>query len=838
DARLIPDPYIRFGTDELKYVGEQDYTYSLEEKVDIPKGSTVTLVVEGVIVFSKIYVNGVQVGETDNQFITYKFDVTNQIKDRSFNIKIVFESIVKAGEKLHKELLYPLPYILTKGAPVGRNLMRIKASQYGWDWGPSFPDMGIWKNIHLSILPPDEITLTEILPQITPHDEEKLWYVDVHSQAVSNHNQPIQTQLELSITSSPTSKPISIITVPITLIPGTNEFDNVIQVHFDHVQRWYPIGYGQPTLYQLHIRIQNTSSITRTIAFRKVQIVQDALPTKNPKRPSKTFYFKINDIPIYAKGANFIPTESFEKKNTDQRLKQVLENVILANHNMIRVWGGGIYQSDFFYDYCDANGIMVWQEFMFACAIYPSDSKFLSSVKQEVISQTKRLMHHASIVIWGGNNENEVSMSGHGWYSQFLTPDTKSRYYVDYKKLYFDTIRSTLLSIDSTRTYWHSSPSNGAIIDEKDYFVAVWDDPSRWEMGDLHYYDDYKHDCTDVRRFPRGRFISEYGVQSFPSRFTFLKSSELLPEDFSYDSKLLSSRQHAPGVTQGIVEQLQLHFQCNETFLVKNFDHFVYLSQIQQSMCIKAQSEFYRSLKKSESRTMGSLYWQLNDIWAAPSWASVDYMNRWKPLHYESKRFYGALHVMSYYDLVRNYVVHVNSDLLVDLQELNIEIVAWKYDNKSVVPFHVVKRVFDMPALDDVVLFDSNDISNDFLNGAQLNECALRLVVSNKNGEVLCENFFFPSALKNVELLVPDLKLSAVKKSDQFLIQLVSNVVTPFVFVDFDGEIDGLFDDNSFLMVPGVVKHLTFTCRDVSCAKLSEQELIKHLKVNHIRLTY
>jgi len=832
EAGKIPDPYVRFGTDELTFVGGEDYTYSVVGAATFPPGSKVTLVAEGLIVFSKVFVNGKQVGQTDNQFVTYEFDVTNQISG-AFEIKIVFDSIIKAGEELTRNVPYPLPYILTPGAPNGRNLMRIKASQYGWDWGPSFPDMGIWKQIYLRVDPPSTLFINELLPQITPHDSENLWYVDIKSSILSNGVQK-DDQLQITLTTTTDTTPIVQVTVPITIKPNQNEYQHTLQVPYDKVKKWYPVGYGSADLYNIHLSVQSAKPLTKRIAFRKVEIIQDSLPKKHENQISRSFYFKVNDIPIYAKGANFIPTESFEKKNTDERIRQVLRNALLANHNMVRVWGGGIYQSDSFYDYCDENGLLVWQEFMFACAIYPSDPNFLQTVEREVISQVKRLMHHPSIVIWGGNNENEVSMSGNSWYSKVLTVDTKARYYIDYNKLYIDTIRKALLNIDSTRLYWHSSPSNGALVDQKDYFVGIWDSPGMWEAGDLHYYDSYDFDCTDVSRFPRGRFISEYGFQSFPDRTTFA-TSKLNPEEYQYDSKLLWSRQHANGVTTGMINQLKLQFKVDDTRTLRDFDHFVYLTQVQQGMCIKAQSEYYRTMKNQDSMTMGSLYWQLNDIWPAPSWASVDYKNKWKALHFESKRFYEKVHVSSYINLEKKYVVYVTSDEVQPVSNAKISVSAWKYDSKAV--HHVVEKNFDLKPLDNVLLFNSSQIESDFLKGSPLNECLLQLVVS-INGKVVSENVFLPSKLKDVNLMMPNTKMVASKVEGGFLVKVESDVVAPFVFVDFDEKVEGLFDDNSFLLVPGVTKQMSFECHNDACKDMSAEEFTSHLIVRHIRATY
>lgn len=305
---------------------------------------------------------------------------------------------------------------------------------------------------------------------------------------------------------------------------------------------WWPRGYGNPNLFPMTISFsssRNTSQVEENeiyVGLRSIDII------KEPLSIGETFFIQVNNVPIFAKGANWIPADAFESRVTDSVIEEILQSAYDANMNTIRNWGGGIYQHDKFYEICDQKGLLVWEEFMFACAMYPRDKNFLNTVKEEVKHQVLRLMKHPSIIIWSGNNENELALgsgSSTGWYME--TRINPYRYVVDYNYLNTDTLYNTIHEYDKTRPWLPSSPSNGIL--ETNPYVERWGNPASPYWGDVHYYN-YKDLCTDISIYPTPRFASEYGFQSYPS---FRKMAEIsLPEDWKPFSAFMNHRQHHP----------------------------------------------------------------------------------------------------------------------------------------------------------------------------------------------------------------------------------------------------------------------------------------------------
>lgn len=378
--------------------------------------------------------------------------------------------------------------------------------------------------------------------------------------------------------------------------------ENEIEFEFNELRNidlWYPHGYGKQSLYELTIELQGSNQkSSKKIAFRKVDLIQTRISKKE-----KEFYFRINNKIIFLRGANFIPMDSFERQDKNV-IDNLIQSAIDANMNTLRIWGGGLYQSDYFYEKCDEKGIVIWQEFMFACSLYPRDDEFLQNVREEISYNIRRLIHHPSIIIWSGNNENEQSLFSNTWYPRDINHENKPIYLIDYSKLFLETIKQVVEKEDPSRTYVPSSPSNGLI--SLDPYVGEWGNPNSELMGDVHIFE-YNNDCTDVTKYLKPRMATEYGWQSFPSYKSLEKVS--LPSDLYYESPLMKHRQHHANGTNQLERQINRHFR-NFTDL----KDFIYLSQCVQSLCIKSQTEHYRRESGTKAKTRGSLYWQFNDV--------------------------------------------------------------------------------------------------------------------------------------------------------------------------------------------------------------------------------
>ncbi|CAB3979853.1 beta-mannosidase isoform X2 [Paramuricea clavata] len=459
------------------------------------------------------------------------------------------------------------------------------------------------------------------------------------------------------------------------------------------VRTWWPRGYGSQPLYDLTVTYKDTqtfeiSTKTIRIGFREVKLVQEQITG------GLSFYYKVNDVAIFMKGANWIPADAFEDRVTDDVIRNILQSSADANMNIVRNWGGGIYQHDSFYSIADELGLLIWQEFMFACDYYPADEQFLDSVRKEVTHQIQRLQYHPSVLIWSGNNEIESSVS-QNWYGV----KNLTLYKENYVKLFIDTIRSTVLGLDSSRPFVSSSPSDG-VQTEKEGWISS--NPNSDFYGDVHYYN-YTMDCLDIRGYPQPRFASEYGLQSLP-RFQTL-SSVTVKDDWSYFSPIMMHRQHHGSGNEQMLNQTKMHFKIpNSADPLKHFKDMLYLTQASQAICIKAESEHYRRLRsvmnEGRGHTMGAIYWQLNSIWPAPTWSSLEYGGRWKMLHYYAKDFFSPI-IISPFEFNNTLYIFAVSDLL---QILNI----------SLIPFNEFLITLKSTALAPFVWLESGDIPGRF----------------------------------------------------------------------------------------------------------------------------
>jgi beta-mannosidase len=535
---------------------------------------------------------------------------------------------------------------------------------------------------------------------------------------------------------------------------------------------WWPSGYGDPFLFDLKIS-SNSDFATRKIGFRSIKLVEEDYSDDI----GKSFYFKINGLPIFIKGSNLIPFDPFSTRIHGNDYRKMLENAVLANMNMIRVWGGGMYQFDEFYDIADELGIMIRQEFVFACGMYPRNDEFLENVKIEVRENVKRLGYHASIAIFGGNNENEEAF---WWYPESAA--NIQLYMVDYAALYLYSVYPTLFSILYDREWVQSSPSGGKI--SSDPLVYRFGALNDIHFGDKHFYD-YENDCTDVSHFPRARFISEYGQQSWPS-FDLLKSvSDVM--DWGWDSNFSYYRQRHPDGQFQLNRQMRRHFTLTNATLsrsAKGFDDWIYLTQITQVRCYTSSISYWRRIKhESPGKTMGVLYWQLNDIWQGPSWSSVQYDGKWKPLHYHIKNVFAGVLVSAQVYPTNNFSVYVTSDVYSEFESsLHINLWTWSGEKvKSVSKDYISVSSFSSEA----AFIDS--LSN-FLHPFTESDVFAELVLTSRDGNVLLsrnEYFFGSFSLAKIE--DPRITVRLIHdQSDPKIIrfELESMSIAPFVFLE------------------------------------------------------
>lgn len=640
---VISDPYYRFNDLAYRWISLDNWTYTtsfslpacVEEVQDVQGKGKVVLVFEGVDTISTISLNGVTIGTTDNMFRRYDFDVTGLLKDQENILQVfIMSAVAYASQRSRAHTKYRVPPDCPPPVQKGEchvNFIRKAQSSFSWDWGPSFPTLGIWKGVRLEVFNTFRVLSFTTSPKYDSADSS--WSVEV----------------ELFFDVVVASKGLVHISIPLllseaefqlSLTPGQRKTFFILQVNqFQNVSLWWPFGHGDQHLYNLEINVKlddgETFKAQRMVAFRTVKLVQELIPSS----PGLSFYFRINGKPIFLKGSNWIPVHAFQDQVTTDMITVLLRSAQKANMNALRVWGGGVYEQDFFYNLCDMYGIMIWQDFMFACALYPTERDFIQTVREEITQQVRRLKSHPSVVIWSGNNENEAAIAT-DWFN--ISVADRPLYVKDYVNLYVDNIRDIVLQEDSSRPFLVSSPTNG-VESEREGWVAQ--NPYDPNFGDTHYYN-YFTDCWDWTAFPRTRFASEYGFQSWPSLSTLSKVS--VSSDWDFSSNFSAHRQHHEDGNQQMLRQAELHYILpNSTDSVQRYRDTIYITQVMQAQCVKIQTEFYRrsrsDISEGKGHTMGTLYWQLNDIWQGPSWSSVEFGGKWKMLHYWAADFYAPV---------------------------------------------------------------------------------------------------------------------------------------------------------------------------------------------------
>nr|XP_057933509.1 beta-mannosidase isoform X2 [Doryrhamphus excisus] len=591
------------------------------------------------------------------------------------------------------------------------------------------------------------------------------------------------------------------------------------------VRLWWPNGLGEQPSYRLLVTVSSQDGLflldrESKVYFRTVELIQEPIPGS----PGLSFYFRINGKSVFLKGSNWIPAHAFQDQITPDVLRNLLKSAVDANMNTLRVWGGGVYEQDVFYSLCDEMGLMVWQDFMFACATYPTEEDFIGTVREEVIQQVWRLKSHPSIIVWGANNENEAALATN-WFD--IPPWQRQTYLKDYVTLYVDNIMAAVKEEDPSRPFLISSPTNGAQSEREGYVAA---DPYDPHYGDTHFYS-YRHDCLDWRAFPRTRFASEYGFQSWPSFSTLQPVS--VPEDWSYNSTFSSHRQHHLDGNQQMLEQAAIHFNLpNSSQPLRRFKDTLYLTQVMQAQCVKTQTDFYRRSRSEivdgKGHTMGALYWQLNDIWQAPSWSSIEFGGKWKMLHYFAQDFFADILPVSFEDSDTLFIYAV-SDLS---REIQVRAVVYVYKWSDPDPVCTLKsKLLLIPGGSAMTVFQQ-PISTLLAGcaGCTRLDCLLTFQLEDSRGQQQGpSNHHFLCSLKDARgLRRPNIVAKVQVDKEGLVVQLRSAAVAPFVWLDARN-IPGRFSSNGFLMLSRNRTVVFHTWRPTSVAELSRSLTVTSL---------
>jgi beta-mannosidase len=764
--KKIPDPFYRDNEAKLQWIEKESWEYRLnfDATPALLARSNLDLVFDGLDAAAEVYVNGAQVLTTDNMFRVWRVPVKDRLHAGKNLLRVVFPSPLKAAE----EAAARDPFRLTSKT-ADKTYIRKAAYEYGWDWGPRFLTSGIWRPVRLEAW--DKVRIADFhLRQRDVSKEVAHLDAEVEIEAASSGEARVNVQY------SDDGKPVTL-SRTVSVHAGRNAIDLPIEIR--HPQLWFPAGYGEQPLYDFTAQVGTGAGVNEVrktkIGLRSVELRREL------DRWGRSFEFVVNGIPVFAKGANVIPFDSFPSRVTTASYRHILTAARDANMNMIRQWGGGYYESDEFYSICDELGIMVWQDFMFGNDWQPGTYAFKQNIEAEAEDQVRRLRNHPSIVLWCGNNETELAFN---WTPRWALP-AEIRLYMwqDYLTEFSGILPRVVARLDAETPYWPSSPS-------ADYEYLT----DRFQSGDQHDWNVWQNRLpfTEFEKH-HWRFVSEFGFQSLPEGRTVESFTQ--PEDRTGMSTpvMLAHQKYNEG--NAIIHDFILRDYAEP----KDFASFLYVSQIVQAEGIKIAAEHFR---RSRPETMGALFWQLNDCWPVVSWSSIDYYGRWKALQYYARRFYAPILVSPH----------------VEAGSLKTFIVS---DKTQATPATLRVRLMDF---DGKVLLDesqgvevaplSGQVYLDWplkkLTDAGAAETSQIFVVAELTvgGEKISRNLVYLAPVKEVHLKPAALKIETMGADGNYKIRIASPVLARSVFLSF-GNLDVNLSDNYFDLLPGETVEIT-----------------------------
>lgn len=595
ENKMIPDPW--YGTNEKKiqWVENKNWVYQstfslTENQINF---SEINLVFEGLDTYATIFVNGKKIGEANNMFLAWQWKVKKRLKVGQNTLKVVFYSPIEKLRTQVENAKFTLPASSESVDFRVSPYVRKAPYHFGWDWGPRYVTCGVWRPVYLEFV-----------------EFAKIKDVQVYQQRMAEKSAEIAVKMQFHIAKKGNYEIVIGGKVKSLFLPiGDTEL--TVSLRINNPKWWWPNGWGKPNMYAIETSIRKNNAMVDEesvgIGLRTIELVQEE------DQLGESFYFKVNGKKIFAKGANYIPQSNFLPSVSQSQYDALIHDVKAANMNMLRVWGGGIYENDYFYELCDKNGILIWQDFMFANTMYPVDSAFLNNVKREAIYNVLRLRNHPSLAYWNGNNEIKVAWKGWGWQKKYAySKQDSTEIFNGYVKLFDTILRSVVKKYDSKRQYNSTSPQDS-------YYKLRYT-----KKGDVHYWGVWhgSHEFIDFRNYI-GRFVSEYGFQSFPNMETIKTFS--VAKDWSIESEVMKWHQKSPVGNEMIAKQAKQYFSK-----AKNFKTFVVNSQKVQALAMQTAINAHRLAK---DYCGGTLYWQLNDCWPGPSWSGRDVYGNWKILH-------------------------------------------------------------------------------------------------------------------------------------------------------------------------------------------------------------
>ena len=787
---LIGDPFWRDNEYETRELFRKDYEFQRDLIItkELYQKDKIELICYGLDTLAEIYLNDILLAKTNNMHRTWRIDCKKLLNLGVNQIKIVFRAPITFIESYIPKKDKQINYIAS-GTMEGNQYLRKAHCMFGWDWGAQIPDAGIWRDIELIAYCDTRIKEVE-LDQL--HQKEGVELKIYTSLEILKQD---KYELEYTFISPEGGTVIAYQTV-----------DSAVNEHtiaVEHPQLWWPNGYGEQPLYHLTVAIKHEGRECDrkefTLGLRTLTISQEK------DEWGSEFAFQINGVKIFAKGADYIPEDTIYSNITKERIEYLIDSCVRANYNCLRVWGGGYYPSDTFFNLCDQYGIIVWQDLMYACNVYELTKEFEENIIEETKDNVKRIRHHASLGLWCGNNE--IESAWHHW-PDFMNHSPKLR--ADYIKQFEYVLPRTVAEVDDKTFYWPSSPSSGGCFDSPD-------DENR---GDTHYWAVWhgQKPFEDYRNY-HFRFCSEFGFQSFPSIKTvnsFTKES-----DRNIFSKVMESHQKN-GAANG-----KMLYYLSENFLYpKSFGDLLYVTQVLQGIAIKFGVEHWR---RHRGRCMGALYWQMNDSWPVASWASIDYYGRWKALHYMAKNFFAP--VAPTLSRTGNVIeVHIQNERLSD-KKCQVQL------SLKTIDFVVLDKVsyeLTVAAL-SVAKVAEKDYS-ELLKGYE-DKVFVEAVFSDEEGYNGTEVEIF-TPFKHLLLEKPEITYQVEEQELKYKISLNAKALACFVELDFDHS-DAIFSDNYFYISGDEGKVVELMKSDIKGEPIRDaKELVDKLRVRSLRDTY
>lgn len=786
----IEDPY--FGVNEYaaRELFRQDYRINRSFEVDesLLIEEYIDLICYGLDTLAEVYVNQKLVLCANNMHRTWKIACKEFLHSGKNEISILFKAPITYIENYEAQEGKEIEFI-TSGAMKGNQYLRKAHSMFGWDWGAQLPDAGIWREIEL--VGYSNARIEDVLIRQIHEKTQVQLEIKTSLEVIQAHSYRLQYVLK-----TPSGE---IEYMEETIHESVGE-TTCTYFTISNPELWWPNGYGKQPLYQLEVFLYKEEEILDkkefTIGLRTLTISQEK------DQWGEEFAFIVNGIKIFTRGANYIPEDCIYSWITKDRMEYLIESSVRANFNCLRIWGGGYYPSDAFYELCDKYGIIVWQDLMYACNIYELTEEFAENIVAEAKDNVRRLRHHPSLGLWCGNNEIESAWENWGGFK-----DHSKALKADYIKQFEYLLPKAVKEVDPNTFYWPSSPSSG----------GCFDDPDSQDKGDTHYWDVWhgQKPFSDYQKY-FFRFCSEFGFQSFPSIKTIETFTE--EEDRNIFSKVMESHQKNNAANGKIL------YYISETFKYpKDFESLTYVSQLLQGMAIKSGVEHWR---RNRGRCMGTLYWQLNDNWPVASWSSIDYYGRWKALHYMAKKFYAPCAP----SLVKN-------DKQIEVYIQNESLIAKDYE----VTLRLKK--LDFTILDEkkysvtISALSSMKVARQdystLIQGIE-DEVFVEAVFETAEQIMVESEIFVP--YKHLKLKEPKLKLEVEEEDSYYNLRIETNTFTPFVVLDLK-EADAIFEDNYFTLTDSKQKSIRLEKKDILIKEKKIQEKVNTTLKRQLTLT-